>query len=114
VLFSGDLAMSRLFPAFATPQSRVSSWLTSLDALDAFRAIRLVPAHGHIADSSIIGEYRGYMKSLQARVSELKREGKSSDETAELLRAEFRAKHPDWGQPLRIHNAVTAIYAELP
>lgn len=114
VLFSGDLAMSRLFPAFATPQSRASSWLTSLDALDGFKAIRLVPAHGEMTDASIIGEYRGYLKALQARVAELKREGKSSDETAELLRAEFRAKYPGWGQPLRIHNAVTAIYAELP
>ena len=113
VLFSGDLAMSQLFPAFATPQSRASSWLTSLDALDAFRALRLVPAHGEMTDASIIGEYRNYMKALQARVAELKREGKTSDETAELLRAEFRTKYPDWGQPLRIHNAVTAIYAEL-
>ena len=114
VLFSGDLVMSRLFPAFATPQSRVASWLASLDALDAFRAQRLVPAHGELAEASAISQYRGYLTALQARVAELKRAGKSSDEAAELLRAEFRARYPDWAQPLRVHAAVNAIYAELP
>jgi glyoxylase-like metal-dependent hydrolase (beta-lactamase superfamily II) len=114
VLFSGDLAMSGLFPAFATPQSRASSWLASLDALDAFKAVRLVPAHGPLADASITAQYRGYISGLQARVAELKRGGKSSDEAAELLRGEFRAKYPDWGQPLRVVAAVNAIYAELP
>jgi glyoxylase-like metal-dependent hydrolase (beta-lactamase superfamily II) len=113
-LFSGDLVMSGLFPAFATPQSRVESWLTSLDTLDAFRAQRLVPAHGELADASAIGRYRDYLTALQARVAELKRAGRSSTETAELLRAEFRAKYPDWAQPLRVHAAVNAIYATLP
>jgi glyoxylase-like metal-dependent hydrolase (beta-lactamase superfamily II) len=114
VLFSGDLVMSRLFPAFATPQSRADSWLASLDALDAFRAARLVPAHGEMADASIIGQYRDYLKALQARVAELKRAGKSADETGELLRTEFRARYPDWGQPLRILPSVSAIYTQLP
>jgi glyoxylase-like metal-dependent hydrolase (beta-lactamase superfamily II) len=114
VLFSGDLVMSRLFPAFATPQSRSSSWLESLDALDAFRALRLVPAHGELTDPSTIGAYRGYLQALRARVAELKRAGKSADDTVEALRGEFRARYPDWQQPLRILGAVNAIYAELP
>jgi glyoxylase-like metal-dependent hydrolase (beta-lactamase superfamily II) len=114
VLFSGDLVMSRLFPAFATPQSRVDSWLASLDALDAFRAQRLVPAHGDLADASAIGRYRDYMAALQARVAELKRAGKSSNEAAAQLRVEFGAKYPDWTQPLRVNAAVNAIYAAVP
>jgi glyoxylase-like metal-dependent hydrolase (beta-lactamase superfamily II) len=114
VLFSGDLAMSGVFPAFATPQSRAGSWIASLEALDALRAARLVPAHGPLAEASIIGQYRDYLKALQARVAELKRAGKSSDETAELLRGEFRQKYPDWAQPLRVVAAVNAVYAEIP
>jgi glyoxylase-like metal-dependent hydrolase (beta-lactamase superfamily II) len=114
VLFSGDLVMSRLFPAFATPQSRVGPWLASLDALDAFGALRLVPAHGDMADAAIIGRYREYLTALRARVAELKRAGKSSDETAQLVAEEFRAKYPDWGQPLRVVAAANVIYAELP
>jgi hypothetical protein len=57
---------------------------------------------------------RGYISGLRARVAELKRDGKSSDEAADLLRGEFRAKYPDWGQPLRVVAAVNAIYAEVP
>jgi glyoxylase-like metal-dependent hydrolase (beta-lactamase superfamily II) len=113
VLFSGDLVMSRLFPAFATPQSRVGSWLASLDALDGFRAQRLVPAHGELTDASTIGRYRDYLAALRARVVELKRAGKSSDETTELVRGEFPAKYSDWGQPIRVVAAANVIYAEV-
>jgi len=114
VLFSGDLAMKQLFPAFATPQSSSRSWLTSLDQLDALKPRTVVGAHYPITDASIISEYRTLLNALQARVAELKREGKSSDESGELLRSEFRSKYPDWDQPLRIHSAATAIYRELP
>jgi glyoxylase-like metal-dependent hydrolase (beta-lactamase superfamily II) len=114
ILFSGDLAMSRIFPAFATPQSRAGSWIASLEAMDALRATRLVPAHGELADASIIGRYRDYLIALRARIGELKRAGKSSDEAAEAVRAEFPPKYPDWAQPLRVVAAANAIYAELP
>jgi len=114
VLFSGDLAMKQLFPAFATPQSASRTWLTSLDQLDALKPRTVVGAHYPITDASIISEYRTLLNALQARVAEVKREGKSSDETGELLRNEFRSKYPDWDQPLRIHSAATAIYRELP
>ena len=114
VLFPGDLAMSGVFPAFATPQSRSDTWLKSLESLDALRAQRLVPAHGPLAHASIIGQYHAYIKGLQERVAELKRAGKSAGEASDVLRVEFRAKYPDWGQPLRIVAAVNAIYAETP
>jgi len=114
VLFSGDLAMKQLFPAFATPQSRSQSWLASLDRLSALKPRTVIGAHFPVTDASVIGEYRDYLKALQARVAELKRQGKTSDETAEQLRAEFHAKYPDWAQPLRVHSAATAIYAEFP
>jgi glyoxylase-like metal-dependent hydrolase (beta-lactamase superfamily II) len=113
VLFAGDLAMKGLFPAFATPQSSARSWLASLDELDKLNARTVVGAHYPIADASLIGEYRDYLKALQARVAELKKEGKSSDDVAVQVRTEFAKKHPDWAQPLRVHNAATMIYAEL-
>jgi glyoxylase-like metal-dependent hydrolase (beta-lactamase superfamily II) len=114
VLFSGDLAMKQLFPAFATPQSRSRSWLASLDQLDALKARTVIGAHYPVTDASVIGEYRDYLKALQARVAEVKRQGKTADETAEQLRAEFHAKYPDWSQPLRVHSAATVIYSEFP
>jgi glyoxylase-like metal-dependent hydrolase (beta-lactamase superfamily II) len=114
VLFSGDLAMKQLFPAFATPQSRLSSWLTSLDALDALRPTHVIGAHYDKGDASMISAYRNFLTALRDRVAEMKKQGKSADETAETLRSEFRNKYPDWDQPLRIHAAAAAIYRELP
>ena len=114
VLFSGDLAMKQAFPAFATPQSRADSWITSLDTLGALRPSHVVGAHYGMGDAAIISAYRGFFTALRERVAEMKRQGKSSDETATTLRNEFRAKYPDWDQPLRVHSAATAIYAELP
>lgn len=114
VLFSGDLVMKQAFPAFATPQSRADNWITSLDTLDALRPSHVVGAHYGMGDASVIAAYRGYFTALRVRVAELKRQGKSADDTAVTLRNEFRAKYPDWDQPLRVHGAAVAIYAELP
>jgi cyclase len=111
VLFSGDLAMKRVFPAFATPQSRADSWITSLDALAVLRPSQVVGAHYGMGDASVIAAYREFFTALRARVAEMKKQGKSSDETATTLRNEFRTKYPDWDQPLRVHSAATAIYA---
>jgi cyclase len=114
VLFSGDLAMKGLFPAFATPQSRSDTWLTSLDQLDAFKPKIVVGAHYPVTDATVIGDYRNIIKGLQTRAGELKREGKSSDDAAVTLREEFAKKYPGWAQPIRAHAAVTKIWEELP
>lgn len=113
VLFSGDLAMKGLFPAFATPQSSARSWLASLDELDKLKALTVIGAHYPITDASVIRDYRDYLRALQSRVAELKKEGKSSDDVAVQARAEFAKKYPDWAQPLRIHAAATVIYKEI-
>ena len=114
VLFSGDLAMKGLFPAFATPQSRSESWLASLDDMERLRPRILVPSHYDFTDASAIEAYRGYLKALQARVRELKAAGKSPEETAEIAAGEFKGRYPDWDQPVRIGAAAMAVYRELP
>ena len=114
VLFSGDLAMKQAFPAFATPQSRADSGSPAWTRCGALRPSHVVGAHYGMGDAGIITAYRGFFTALRERVIEVKKQGKSSDETATTLRNEFRAKYPDWDQPLRVHSAATAIYAELP
>jgi len=114
VLFSGDLAMKQAFPAFTSPQSRADTWIASLKSLEALRPSQVIGAHYDMGDASVITAYREFFVALRARVAELKHQGKSSDETAITARNEFRAKYPDWDQPLRVHGAATAIYAELP
>jgi glyoxylase-like metal-dependent hydrolase (beta-lactamase superfamily II) len=113
VLFSGDLAMSGAFPAFATPQSRSDTWLKSLDALDELHAQRLVPSHGPLADASIIGQYRTYIKvcrsawpSSSARESRPRKRATCS--------AANSARNIRTGRSPRDRPAVNAIYAQTP
>jgi glyoxylase-like metal-dependent hydrolase (beta-lactamase superfamily II) len=114
VLFSGDLAMRNIFPAFATPQSSARSWLASLDALEKLGASRVVPAHGDVTDASVIGAYREFINALQGRVGALKKEGKTDTETAMLLTNEFTPKYSGWAQPIRIQAAARTMYREAP
>ena len=113
VLFSGDLTMKGLFPAFATPQSRSDTWLASLDEMERLKPRIVVGAHYDVADASAIDAYRGVIKALRTRSAELKKEGKSAEEAGKLLVDEFKAKYPDWEQPTRVQGAVAAIYREL-
>lgn len=114
VLFSGDLAMKQVFPAFNSPESRADTWYKGLQVMEALRPAHVVGAHYGMGGASIVSSYLEFFKALQPRVAELKAQGKSSDETATTLRNEFHTKYPAWDQPLRIHSAVTTIYAYLP
>ena len=114
VVFSGDLAMKKAFPAYTAPQSSIDKWLASLNAMEALRPSQVVGAHYGIGDASIIAAYREFLAALRARLVALKAQGKSSDETAVTLRNEFAAKYPDWDQPLRVHTLATRAYSQLP
>jgi len=43
---------------------------------------------------------------------ELKRQGKSADETASTVQTEFQAKYPDWAAPTRVGLIARSAYAE--
>lgn len=95
VLFAGDVIMNRRFLAF-NARSSLQAWLRSLEEAARLRPARIVPAHGEMGDGTLIDLNRNYLQALQSRVRELKREGKTLDQTAEAATAEFRARYPDW------------------
>lgn len=111
VLFSGDLAMKQAFPAF-TAQSSFETWLKALGTLADLRPTHVVGAHYGMGDLSIVAAYREFFTGLRGRVAEMKAQGKSSEETAKTLRAEFAGKYPNWDQPVRVHTAAAAAYAQ--
>ena len=112
VLFTGDAVINRFFPIFPDADSSGKNWLSILDQLDEFHPRIIVPGHGEVGDASLINTERTYLKSLQARVVELKAQGKSAEETEKLLSVEFRAKYPDWDNPGWIGDAAKRFYAE--
>jgi hypothetical protein len=49
-----------------------------------------------MGDGSLIQTNRRYLQAVQSRAAVLKREGKSVDETADMITGEFKSKYPDW------------------
>jgi len=113
VLFSGDVVMNNSFLA-AGQVASMTAWLAAFDAFDAMGPMTIVPAHGAVGEASIIATNRTIMLGVQARARELKAQGRSADETAEAVRMEFQAQHPDWPRSNGLAAAARAAYAEAP
>ena len=110
-LFAGDVVMSAL-PAFASPYSSVRAWLAVLDRLEAMKPKVIVPSHGRLVDAAAIGKYRDYLSAVQSRVRELKQQGRSVDETAQIVQRELQSRFADMAQPSRIAGAARAAFSE--
>jgi glyoxylase-like metal-dependent hydrolase (beta-lactamase superfamily II) len=96
VLFAGDVIMNRRFLGFNSQSSSVRAWLNSLDKVEPLHPTIIVPSHGEMGNGSLIERNRSYLKALQARVAELKHDGKTVDQVAETAAAEFKSKYPEW------------------
>jgi glyoxylase-like metal-dependent hydrolase (beta-lactamase superfamily II) len=110
VLFAGDVAMPNL-PAFASPYSSVRAWLAALARLSALEPARVVPSHGSVGDATMIGAYRVFLESVQARAGALKAQGQTVDQAVDTVTKELQPKYANQA-PARIGPAVRAAYAE--
>jgi len=113
VLFAGDVVMNNSFLA-ATPVSSMKAWLAAFDAFDAMKPTVIVPSHGPVGTGALIAVNRDVMRGIQARVRELKAQGRSADETATTVQAEFQARYPQWARSNGLVPAARAAYAEIP
>jgi glyoxylase-like metal-dependent hydrolase (beta-lactamase superfamily II) len=113
VLLPGDIVEKNLFPIMPNEDSSVKGWLAILDQLETLKPRVIVPDHGApVIDASEIGKERAYLLDLQARGSELKRQGVPVDDAGKQLAAEFRAKYPDWQGAVYIPNEVKRVYEQ--
>jgi glyoxylase-like metal-dependent hydrolase (beta-lactamase superfamily II) len=113
VVFAGDVVMSA-FPALASPYSSVATWLGALDRIDAMKPDTVVPSHGRLVDAAQIAVYRDYFRTVQTRARELKRAGRTADDTAATIQAEVGQRFSAMAQPARIGAAAQAAYKEAP
>jgi glyoxylase-like metal-dependent hydrolase (beta-lactamase superfamily II) len=110
VLFSGDDVMKGL-PAFAGERATVTHWLATLDRLDRLQPLRIVPSHGVMGDRSFIDAYRTYLREVQSRVANYKKQGKTLAETQQAVVADLQRTYPD---TMRLNGAIRAAYNETP
>ncbi len=113
VLLPGDIVEKNLFPIMPNEDSSVKGWLAILDQLETLKPRVIVPDHGAaVTDASEIGKERAYLLDLQARGSELKRQGVPVDDAGKQVAAEFHAKYPDWQGAAYIPNEVKRVYEQ--
>jgi len=113
VLFAGDVVMNTSFVA-ANQNSSMKAWLAAFDAFEAMHPTTIVPAHGPVGDGSLIPTLRTVMQGIQARVRELKAQGKPIDEVATTIQMEFTAKYPGFARANGAAGAARAAYGEAP
>ena len=109
ILFSGDVVMT------AMPNvggSTFKQWLNSQDRFEKLQPKRIVPSHGPIGDLSLVTNYRTYLTTIQRRVAELKKQGRTIDDTTATVTAELQPKYPTAGG--RLAGTIRAAYNEAP
>jgi glyoxylase-like metal-dependent hydrolase (beta-lactamase superfamily II) len=113
VLLPGDIVEKNLFPIMPNEDSSVKGWLAILDQLESLKPRVIAPDHGApVTDASEIGKERAYLLDLQARASELKRQGVPVDDAGKQVAAEFHTKYPDWQGAVYIPNEVKRVYEQ--
>ncbi len=111
VLFAGDVVMNNSFLA-ASAVSSMKAWLAAFDTFEALNPQTVVPAHGEVGPGTLIATNRSIMLGVQARARALKAEGRSADDTAKAVQAEFQAQHPEWPRANGLAAAARSAYAE--
>jgi len=112
VLLPGDIVQDKIVPNIPSDDASVKGWLAILDKLEPLHPRYIVPDHGALGDGSLIAKERAFILDLQSRALELKRQGKSADEAAGIVTAEFKKKYPDWQTMGPVANVVKRVYAE--
>ena len=114
VLVPGDIVQDKIVPNMPNAEASVKNWLAILDRLEPLKPRFIVPDHGVLGDGSLIAKERAFLLDLQTRSLELKRQGKSAEQAASMVTAEFKTKYPDWQTMGPVANVVKRVYAENP
>lgn len=109
VLLSGDVVMTTL-PGFGSPYSKMSNWLQSLDRFEQLKPMRIVPSHGPMGDAAMIARWKDYLTTIRTRATELKKQGRTLDDTVKTIQDELQDKYAR--NPMA--GAIRAAYNEAP
>ena len=111
-LISGDIVQNKVVPNLPDGNANMGGWVEILRKLRPMSFAHIVPDHSAPGDGSLVEQNYQFFSQLQTRTLELKRQGKSVDEAAQILLAEFKTKFPDWTNLNAIPNVVKHIYDE--
>jgi glyoxylase-like metal-dependent hydrolase (beta-lactamase superfamily II) len=114
ILLPGDIVQNKMFPLIPDATGNARNWSAILDKLASLHPQKIVPDHGVFGDASLIEQEKTFFLALEARVAELKKEGKSAPDTVQMVYAEFQLKYSDWTGDRALRTVVQHMYDELP
>jgi glyoxylase-like metal-dependent hydrolase (beta-lactamase superfamily II) len=109
VLFTGDVSMKAL-PNVGNG-STIAQWIASQEIFETLRPTTVVPSHGPTGDATMITTNAKFLGTVQQRVAELKKAGKTAEETVAALQADLT---PTYGTSPRMATTIRSAYAQAP
>ena len=84
-------------------------WTKTLDAVLKTDFDTVIPGHGPIMKRSDMIDWRKKFETMRNRVSELRRQGKSQEETAKMLKVDDLG----WGSSALLQRSLPGLYEEV-
>jgi glyoxylase-like metal-dependent hydrolase (beta-lactamase superfamily II) len=112
VLFAGDLVENRFFPILPDDDAHGSEWIALLERMEALEVTTVVPGHGEVGDTALIGDVREYLEHVRRRVNEAAASDTSLDDAKLQLEPEIRSRYATWDNEIWIGFAIESFYRE--
>jgi glyoxylase-like metal-dependent hydrolase (beta-lactamase superfamily II) len=112
VLVSGDVVQNKAGIGLGGSRSTLASWIAVVDKVAALKPAIILPDHSLPGGGELIAEQRGFLADLQQGVQALKRQGKSAEETARQISADFQSRYAGWTRLNFLERSVIAAYRE--
>jgi glyoxylase-like metal-dependent hydrolase (beta-lactamase superfamily II) len=113
VLVSGDVVQNKAGVGLTGSRSSLKSWIAVVDKVAALKPALILPDHSLPGDGRLIAEQRDFLADLQESVQALKRQGKSAEEAARQISADFQARYKGWTRLNFLERSVIAAYREF-
>jgi glyoxylase-like metal-dependent hydrolase (beta-lactamase superfamily II) len=110
VLVSGDVIQNKTGILLYGSRSTVKSWIAVVDKAAALKPAIVLPDHSLVGGAEMIAEQRGFLADLDASIQAAKRQGKSAEEAAKQISADFQSRYAGWHRLNFIERSVIAEY----
>jgi glyoxylase-like metal-dependent hydrolase (beta-lactamase superfamily II) len=112
VLVSGDVIQNKAGIGLSGSRSTIKSWIAVLDKAALLKPALILPDHSQPGDGKLIAEQRAFLIDLQERIAALKGQGKSAEEAARLISAEFQARYAGWTRLNFLERSITDTFGK--
>jgi glyoxylase-like metal-dependent hydrolase (beta-lactamase superfamily II) len=112
VLVSGDVVQNKAGIGLTGSRSSLKSWLAVVDKVAALKPALILPDHSLPGDSGLIAAQRDFLADLQESIQALKRQGRSAEEAARQISADFQSRYAGWTRLNFLERSVMAAYRQ--